>query len=666
MDTSGGWAGIRMTQAESAAFERSGIVAADLLTMTAEQVSRATSLSVVSIERLTEALTRAVEAQLVHDRNGADMVAAPHDFTRYMTTGDAHMDEMLGGGFPTRRISEVCGESGAGKSQFMAQLCVTVQLPPSLGGLDADAVYISTEHGLAVDRVQEMADATLHRYRDFYGSSEASTAPPKQVLPKKPLDHVQLVTCPDLELQDHMLYYQLPALLEQRNNRMPARSYPAGRPPLRHQKHASTRPIGVVIIDSIAANYRAEYEQRRAPNGGSGKLQVQGLTTSGKKNDLAGRTRDLVRLGSHLRELAKNYDIAVIVTNQVSDRIIEDRPSPYGQPPGPYTMQAQRDRYEPGRPSSQPARPSSQPAQAGSRSGSRPGTGASQGAPAPEGDNGEDDEYPFDEGNSALSEELELAAALPEGGDKPAGRSGVSTPGPTSRPASTQPAAKAVTWAASTPAAAKESIETAAESTETTPPTKTAEAERTPSTSPNDAGEEARNEVPMRIERDDSALDYDLRYDVQVPYLSTYTGNDHRDGGGVATAGFKVPSLGLVWTNLIDIRIAVRRISPRLTGTSDEGVDESGTEDEARDRKRRKVDTKEYQAMLGWLVSWSPPWLKTTRSAADTNSNAGAKSAAQDNVQRVPLREMCLVFAPHKPPAKLNYVVVKQGVFGMP
>ena len=173
----------------------------------------------------------------------------------------------------------------------------------------------------------------------------------------------------------------------------------------------------------------------------------------------------------------------------------------------------------------------------------------------------------------------------------------------------------------------------------------------------------------IRIERDDSSLDYDLRYDVQLPFLSAYTGghNNHNNDGTAAGKGFKIPALGLVWTSVVDLRIALRRISPRDTGSSDyDAADEDELPGGDGVRKRRKIDTKEYQGMQGWLVSYTPPWLKNSNVGSDGAAQRGGGGGAAAAEQRVPLRELSLVFAPHRPPGKLNFVVVKQGVFGTP
>ena len=57
----------------------------------------------------------------------------------YLSTGDDGINQLLGGGisigFPGN-ITEVVGSSGTGKTQFVLQLCLMVQLPMELGGLD--------------------------------------------------------------------------------------------------------------------------------------------------------------------------------------------------------------------------------------------------------------------------------------------------------------------------------------------------------------------------------------------------------------------------------------------------------------------------------------------------------------------------------------------------
>lgn len=64
--------------------------------------------------------------------------------------------------------------------------------------------------------------------------------------------------------------------------------------------------IGLVVLDSVAANFRAEFE-------------VQNKNRKSAEA-FAKRSAQLVQLGSLLRNLARNEGVAVVVANQVLDR----------------------------------------------------------------------------------------------------------------------------------------------------------------------------------------------------------------------------------------------------------------------------------------------------------------------------------------------------------
>ena len=55
------------------------------------------------------------------------------------------MDTMLGGGVCIGQLTEFCGPPGVGKTQICIQLCIDVQLPRLLNGVEGEAVYIDTE-----------------------------------------------------------------------------------------------------------------------------------------------------------------------------------------------------------------------------------------------------------------------------------------------------------------------------------------------------------------------------------------------------------------------------------------------------------------------------------------------------------------------------------------
>jgi len=59
---------------------------------------------------------------------------------RFLTTGCSRLDAKFGGGIPCRGITQIYGAGGTGKTQLALQLCLTVQLPITAGGLGAGNV----------------------------------------------------------------------------------------------------------------------------------------------------------------------------------------------------------------------------------------------------------------------------------------------------------------------------------------------------------------------------------------------------------------------------------------------------------------------------------------------------------------------------------------------
>lgn len=174
--------------------------------------------------------------------------------------------------------------SGLGKSQLCLQLCIHVQLPLSMGGLDAGAIYIGTESSLATMRLEQIASSL---------SSTLSTSPPTAV-PTEDIekaletlathgDQVYYYNCSDLETQEHIVTYQLPVVL-------------------------SRYKIGLIILDSVTSNLRAEFDR---------------ISSSQIKNSqpaqMAQRSKDLRKLAGTLKDLAIQHNVAVVAINQVTD-----------------------------------------------------------------------------------------------------------------------------------------------------------------------------------------------------------------------------------------------------------------------------------------------------------------------------------------------------------
>lgn len=148
-------------------------------------------------------------------------------------------------------------------------MLLAAQLPPSHGGLSKSAIYISTEAPLATTRLTQL----LQQH------PRLSSLPPSS---RPSLSRILGIQTPDLEYQEHVLRYQLPVAI---------------------QRHS----VGLVVVDSVAANFRAEFARPENDARASGAAMAQ-------------RSAQLVQLGALLRSIARAHNVAVVVANQVADR----------------------------------------------------------------------------------------------------------------------------------------------------------------------------------------------------------------------------------------------------------------------------------------------------------------------------------------------------------
>jgi DNA repair protein RadA len=168
-----------------------------------------------AIELCNKARNRLVEL----GRLEKDFVSASEIYKRRqnidkITTGTKNLDELLNGGIESQAVTEFYGEYGSGKTQLCHTLCVMVQLPKELGGLDAGALYIDTEGTFRPERIAGIAKA-------------------RDLDPEQTLEKITVAKAYNSAHQQ-LIVQELGRILDQNN-------------------------IRLVIVDSAVAHFRAEF-----------------------------------------------------------------------------------------------------------------------------------------------------------------------------------------------------------------------------------------------------------------------------------------------------------------------------------------------------------------------------------------------------------------------
>ncbi|XP_060147092.1 DNA repair protein RAD51 homolog 3 isoform X6 [Globicephala melas] len=88
----------------------------------------------------------------------------------FIITFCSALDNILGGGIPLTKTTEICGAPGVGKTQLCMQLAVDVQIPECFGGVEGEAVFIDTEGSFMVDRVVDLANACIQHLQLIAGT----------------------------------------------------------------------------------------------------------------------------------------------------------------------------------------------------------------------------------------------------------------------------------------------------------------------------------------------------------------------------------------------------------------------------------------------------------------------------------------------------------------
>ena len=205
-----------------------------------------------------------------------------------ITTGVDDVDELLGGGVETNSMTEIYGEFGSGKSQLSHQLCVMTQLPPDSGGLGQEVIFIDTEDTFRPNRIEGMVEGLSDEHkqammRRFDIDGDVMDENVVQEIKQNVLDGISIAKAYN---SSHQI------LMGDKT---------------KEQAKGMEADVGLLIVDSLTAHFRAEYVGR---------------------GELAERQQKLNKHISSLKEFAELNEAAIFVTNQVS----ADPDSYFGDP----------------------------------------------------------------------------------------------------------------------------------------------------------------------------------------------------------------------------------------------------------------------------------------------------------------------------------------------
>jgi len=170
-----------------------------------------------------------------------------------LATGASKLDQMLGGGMESCSITELFGEFRCGKTQVCHSLAVMAQLPPNLGGANGKVVYIDTEGTFRPERIRQIAEG-------------------KGVSADAAMDNIIYARCYTSEHLVQLLVEAASIMVNDEDR------------------------FALIVVDSIMGVFRVDYSGR---------------------GELSERQQNLGRVMSKLQKISEEFNVAVVLTNQV-------------------------------------------------------------------------------------------------------------------------------------------------------------------------------------------------------------------------------------------------------------------------------------------------------------------------------------------------------------
>ncbi|XP_026525878.1 DNA repair protein XRCC3 isoform X1 [Notechis scutatus] len=240
----------------------------DIFHLSGSDLQRLTKLSKTDVQYLLRTISSTLRKNTVFTALQLFQNQAPSTSQgQKLSLGCAVLDGLLRGGIPNTGITEIAGESSAGKTQIALQLCLSVQYPYRYGGLESGAVYICTEDVFPNKRLQQLIEQLPKLRSDV----------PSEVMQKiKFGNRIFVEHAADLDTFHECITKRLSLLL-------------------------SRGMVRLIIIDSIAALFRCEFSA----------------------TDSLSKAKYLQRFGAKLHRLSCRFQTPIICINQVTDTMNE-------------------------------------------------------------------------------------------------------------------------------------------------------------------------------------------------------------------------------------------------------------------------------------------------------------------------------------------------------
>jgi len=210
----------------------------------------------------------------------------------------SHLKSQLeAGGIRRRKITEICGGPGTGKTQLATQLCADATIPKAFGGAGGSAIYVDCDGSFSVGRLTELAEALTAHVRKLAVKKHRSSGVLKTTTSRDD-DGTSGATATCLHEEYDVAHVlrkvsrarvlddlDVVAAVEVILDRLVAAA-------------VKEEDVVLVVIDSLASHFRWFRPEA----------------------DKDARSRLLARVAVDLATLAIRFDVAVVVVNQLTTR----------------------------------------------------------------------------------------------------------------------------------------------------------------------------------------------------------------------------------------------------------------------------------------------------------------------------------------------------------